>query len=92
MSLLIDRQAAIDAVERNACNTQRAIDAINALPSAQPERKPGEWVPKEALNVPYGIILECSECGFETLVNDALYFKFCPNCGADMRKDGKRHG
>jgi len=34
----ISRQAAIDAVERNSCNTQRAIDAVNALPSAQPER------------------------------------------------------
>ena len=33
----ISRQAAIDAVERNACNTQRAIEAIEALPSAQPE-------------------------------------------------------
>ena len=33
----ISRQAAVDAVERNACNTQRAIDAINNLPSAQPE-------------------------------------------------------
>ena len=36
---LIDRQAAIDAVERNSCNTQRAIDAVNALPSAQ------RWIP-----------------------------------------------
>ena len=33
----ISRQAAIDAIERNSCNTQRAIDAVNALPSAQPE-------------------------------------------------------
>ena len=37
MSDLIERQAAIDAIERNSCNTQRAIDAVNALPSAQPE-------------------------------------------------------
>ena len=34
---LIEKQAAIDAVERNACNTQRAIEAIETLPSAQPE-------------------------------------------------------
>ena len=33
----ISRQAAIEALERNSCNTQRAIDAVNALPSAQPE-------------------------------------------------------
>ena len=37
MDDLISRQAAIDAIERNSCNTQRAIDAVNALPSAQPE-------------------------------------------------------
>ena len=36
MDDLISRQAAVDAVERNACNTQRAIDAINNLPSEQP--------------------------------------------------------
>ena len=38
----ISRQAAIDAIERNSCNTQRAIDAVNALPSAQPEQR---WIP-----------------------------------------------
>lgn len=37
MGDLIDRQDAIDAIERNSCNTQRVIDAVNALPSAQPE-------------------------------------------------------
>jgi len=35
---LISRQAAIDALERISFNTQRAIDVVNALPSAQPER------------------------------------------------------
>ena len=40
MSDQIDRQAAIDAIERNSCNTQRAIDAVKALPSAQPEYEP----------------------------------------------------
>ena len=34
----VSRQAAIDAIERNSCNTQRAIDAVNALPSVQPQR------------------------------------------------------
>ena len=37
MSDLIDRQAAIDAVMRNACNTQRIYEAIKGVPSAQPE-------------------------------------------------------
>ena len=39
---LIDRQAAIDAIERNTCNTQRAIDAVMGLPSAQREQR---WIP-----------------------------------------------
>ena len=34
----ISRKAAIDAVMRNACNTQRIYEAIKGLPSAQPER------------------------------------------------------
>ena len=39
----ISRQGAVDAVERNACNTQRAIDAINNLPSAQPSQDKYEY-------------------------------------------------
>lgn len=38
MKDLIERQTAIDAVERNACNTQRIYDAIKDIPAAQPER------------------------------------------------------
>ena len=34
---IISRQAVLDAVEKNACNTQRIIDAVNNLPPAQPE-------------------------------------------------------
>lgn len=45
----IFRQAAIDAVEKHACNTQRILDAINALPSAQSEiiycKDCKHWVP-----------------------------------------------
>ena len=37
MSDTISRQAAIDAVMRNACNTQRIYEAIKGLPSEQPE-------------------------------------------------------
>lgn len=37
MDDLVSRQAAIDAVEKNACNTQRIMDAVNNLPSAQSE-------------------------------------------------------
>jgi len=42
MDDLISRQVAIDAVEKNACNTQRIMDAVNNLPPAQPEQ---QWIP-----------------------------------------------
>lgn len=67
MSDLISRQAAIDAIEKNACNTQRAIEAIMALSSVQSKQKNlSDW--KEdfkgyinALNIPkddYNEIME----------------------------------
>jgi hypothetical protein len=37
----ISRQAVLDAVEKNACNTQRIMDAVNNLPSVQPEP---QWI------------------------------------------------
>lgn len=59
-------------------------DAINDLPSAEPERKRGEWIDT-------GTHLKCSVCN-EYLGasirgrNGELYCTaFCPNCGADMR-------
>ena len=49
MNDLIDRQAAIDAVSRG-CKELRGIFAeceknLNELPSAEPERKTGGWIP-----------------------------------------------
>ena len=83
----IERQTAIEAVSRG-CQEFRGILArceknLNELPSAQPERKPGKWI----LDDEY---IDCSACRhekwsrvpFESLVKR---FKFCPNCGADMR-------
>ena len=43
----ISRQAVLDAVEKNACNTQRIMDAVNNLPPAQPEPAiPLSWIEK----------------------------------------------
>ena len=52
------------------------------LPSAQPSRKTGKWLPD---NRPDGGFWVCSSCGFpsEAFAADVLY-KFCPNCGAKM--------
>lgn len=62
--------------------------AIEKLPSAQPERKKGKWIPQD-FNKHYGMAStsvyyypKCSMCG-----ESANYTNFCPNCGADMRNN-----
>lgn len=57
------------------------------LPSAQPERPKGEWIPQDhnksngfATTLVY-YFPKCSECGHS---GDSA-FAFCPWCGADMR-------
>ena len=57
---------------------------IHELPSAEPERKRGEWetfYDIDGFGEPYPAGVRCSECG-----NPESYEpNFCPNCGADMR-------
>ena len=40
MDDLLSRKAIIDAIHKNGCNTRRILDAVEALPSAQPEYEP----------------------------------------------------
>ena len=72
---------------------------VDDLPSAQPERKRGEWIPGKEISreMCAGQVLHieyenfrCSACGvaFDRIlyhVDGGLFYKFCPNCGADMR-------
>lgn len=49
------------------------------------ERPQGEWMKIEA---PSYTIIRCTCCGYK---DNAIYIpNFCPNCGADMREDGKQ--
>ena len=57
------------------------IDVEHA-PTVQPARKHGKWKPVEP---PW---FECSECG-AWRSNVAFLENFCPNCGADMRKENE---
>lgn len=46
-------------------------------------RPKAEWGPSD---VPGSMLSKCSHCGFDTA---AATFKFCPECGADMRGEKK---
>jgi len=89
MNDLISRQAAIDELDKGAWGVEwdktLAKTMIESLPSAQPERKTGRWIP--VTNGRGGH--ECDLChnyapswqtGEEHLTD------FCPNCGAYMRE------
>ena len=58
------------------------IKALKALPSADPERKVGEWY-HDGSQWNNWI---CSECEYMWLFRKEEA-NFCPNCGADMRGD-----
>jgi len=79
---LISRQDAIDAL-MNDSDWADAIPTIKSLPPAQPERKKGQWMKEDRGHVEYCAV--CDQCGFDWIWSDREYFKFCPNCGADMR-------
>ena len=74
------RNASLEGVEE--LMTSGEIEDIS-LPSAQPERKTGRWIPHEDEDGEhYGD--KCSECG-EWYVMPYGKTNFCPNCGANMR-------
>ena len=68
--------------DRKIRDSLMALPIVDAVPAVH-----SEWIPKEKTNTPYGLEMECAKCGFSELVNVALYFKFCPNCGARMDGD-----
>lgn len=108
MSDLIDREYAIKRfcedgtyLERHGvgmmtlCEAkQRAVDLIESFPSAQPERKKGEWLEIEIMPKAYDIMgvrtwasmMKCDTCGFETFAIEGhmAQYHFCPSCGARM--------
>ena len=93
---LIDRQAAIDAIRASASKytgfmememytDDDAVEAINGVPSVQPERKKGKWI-KEHWHGEH--TRRCSACNITqtvTTYSGKVNFNYCPYCGADMR-------
>lgn len=66
-------------------NTNEYVcEIIDSQPTIEPERKRGRW--EGTLLVKNSGRVKCSECyAIYDLYTQAQYFKYCPNCGADMR-------
>lgn len=67
-------------------------DAIRVLPAVKSEHvRHGRWIPTEydsyADGAPVWDKYECSECGHEHDGEEDTLTAFCPDCGANMRKD-----
>ena len=105
MNDLISRQAAIDALGEKplvwddfsdfdlgkAAQWSDDVDAIKALPTAQPQRKKGRWIYREH-DIAMCDGYRCDKCGFFvpwdykfTFIDFINDYHFCPNCGSDMR-------
>lgn len=104
MSDLISRQAVLDAMYA-LCDTGETLkenpwrdnphidaitDAIEDLPSVEPERKTGKWIWDKRAGT-----YHCSECGHDPLhedVGEIEEYKYCMNCGAEMKPKVKADG
>ena len=58
-------------------------DGLEECEEVEPERKNGEWIKMSDADGTYWC---CSECG-EELYRLCDKTNFCPNCGAEMRKE-----
>lgn len=90
MADLIDRQAAIKAIENlqdcyngfsDTYDKACIIGVLEEVPSAQPERKTGKWI----YNSP--VTMKCNQCGLTIKDWNWHRFKYCPNCGARMEEE-----
>lgn len=97
----ISRQQAIDAVVSamiDGADAELVEGIMELLPSAQPQRKKGEWEEIEVIPEAYDIagvktwasMMRCNQCGFATFAIEGHFaqYDFCPSCGADMRTEG----
>ena len=106
---LISRQAVIEALLEKGqaskryrigdfweLNFEEIREAISTVPSAQPERKRGKWIPTQNPQWKAYYHDKCSVCGWWNTKNavcrdskkKARSLNYCPNCGAMMVKEG----
>jgi len=58
---------------------------IDAQPTVDPVRH-GRWEIPEG----HGEARVCSECGMICHADRALFYNYCPNCGADVRPEWRK--
>ena len=90
MSDLISRadiSFAVESLGEDYISQYKMLILINRMPSAEPERKKGEWV-YDGIRGRFPAC-KCSICGYYENADWALLqgVNYCPNCGADMRGD-----
>lgn len=66
------------------------LNSVETMPHVEPARKQGKWI----WNDHYGVY-RCEKCGQVAPQEDqyGCYMgcsRFCPNCGADMRKEANK--
>lgn len=85
MSEYLDRQQVIDLYEKHHSHLATYVwefgQELRQLPIVE-ERPHGEWI-KFTLEGGFLSSHKCSNCGF----HGNQLWHFCPNCGADMRKE-----
>ena len=77
---------AYEKYSRDECGL--ALSALHLIANGVVIREKGEWV--EFLNIAYdgscnGSTYKCPKCS--EIYSDVEDMNFCPNCGADMRKE-----
>ena len=95
MDELISRQEAIDSIMEEPSEVRYPAfyaEKIRQLSPAQPtadvqELKHGRWLVLYDDDSPQDGVWECSECGYLRFLDDCSPMNFCPECGADMRKE-----
>lgn len=94
MDDLISRQAMLDGIDKlikihfdRTVVLYKARQVAENLPSAQPERKTGRWIPCPQ-NASWLYVYKCSECGGYLQISDVdgigITAKYCSYCGAKM--------
>ena len=81
----ISRQKVLDVINLNWYYRKNCIEAIENLPSVNPQQKTGYWILTSDDDYEY---CTCSECGYQNGENWMIgsQIKFCQECGAKMQE------